>query len=157
MLMNWGARSHVYVGPWVRDSIACHAVCSNPASRLLGLQPQPAWGDSARLHEFMFLPEKARGGKMLFVQRVMSVNQLMELTVEVWFLRSLELCEPVFNSDRTWQVESPLVMPRKEHKNWTCTTKPCKHKAHPHHRDSMPFWGIVYLKYRPFWHVVIFI
>lgn len=69
MLMNYGERNHVCGGPWVRDSIACRAVCSNLASRLLGLQPQPALCVSGRLHEFVSLPENARGGKMLFVQR----------------------------------------------------------------------------------------
>ncbi len=134
MLMNCGARSHVCGGLWAVDSIACHAVCSHLASGRLGpgLQPQPAWGVSARLHEFVSLPENARGGrkKKLFVQREMSVNQLMELSVEVWVLFSLqllELREPACNSDGTWQVEFPLVVPRKEQKNWTWTTKTWKH------------------------------
>lgn len=48
MLMNYGERSLVCGGPWVRDSIACRAVCSNLASRLLGLQPQPARSVPAR-------------------------------------------------------------------------------------------------------------
>lgn len=94
-----------------------------------GLQPQPAWGVSARLHEFVSRPETARrGGEKLFVQRGMSVNQLNELSVEVWVLCSLQLlglCEPACNSDGTWQVEFPLVVHVKEQKNWTCTTKTC--------------------------------
>lgn len=57
------------------------------------------------------------GEKKLFVPREMSVNQLTELSVEVWVLRSLqllELREPACNSDGTWQMELPLLVPRKE-------------------------------------------
>lgn len=84
--------------------------------------PRGYWGYSHSQHGAS-PPEKARGGRMLFVQRVMSVNQSMELSVEVGFLCSLR--EPAFNGDRTWQVEFPLAVPRLKNMA-TCTTRPCK-------------------------------
>lgn len=51
------------------------------------------------------------------------VNQSMELSVEVWVLRSLQpprLHQPACNSDGTWQVEFPLVVQRKAQKRSTC-------------------------------------
>lgn len=57
--------------------------------------------------------------KELFVPREMSVNQLTELSVKVWFpcSRQLrELCELACYNDGTWRVELPPVVQREENK-----------------------------------------
>lgn len=85
----WSKKSRLWRAlGWRLNRMSCCVFPLGLGATGPGLQPQPAWGVSARLHEFVSLPENARGEeggekKKLFVQREMSVNQLMELSVEV--------------------------------------------------------------------------